>query len=101
LDKAGYRYRAVDPLTGFPWPEIPAVFRDLAAEAATDAGFAGFEPDTSLLSEYVPDARLSLYLDKDEHHPPHPVVSVSLGLDAREWRCGGVWRTVIVGLPSC
>ncbi len=81
-DKAGYRYSAVDPLTGRPWPELPAGFSELAARAAADAGFAAFEPDTCLLNEYEPGARLSLHQDKDERDPAHPVVSVSLGLPA-------------------
>ena len=65
-DKAGYRYSAVDPITGRPWPEMPAVFRNLAAQAAAAAGFAELEPDTCLLNEYEPGARLSLHQDKDE-----------------------------------
>jgi DNA oxidative demethylase len=81
-DEAGYRYRAVDPLTGRPWPEMPALFRDLAAQAAEAAGFPAFEPDTCLLNEYEPGARLSLHQDKDERDAAHPIVSVSLGLAA-------------------
>jgi DNA oxidative demethylase len=81
-DKAGYRYSAIDPVTGQPWPEMPAVFRNLAAQAAAAADFAELEPDTCLLNEYLPGARLSLHQDKDERDPAHPVVSVSLGLPA-------------------
>ena len=80
--KTGYHYSAVDPITGHPWPEMPAVFRSLAAQAAAAAGFAELEPDTCLLNEYLPGARLSLHQDKDERELAYPVVSVSLGLPA-------------------
>jgi alkylated DNA repair protein (DNA oxidative demethylase) len=58
------------------------LFRNLAAQAAAAAGFVELEPDTCLLNEYEPGARLSLHQDKDERDPAHPVVSVSLGLPA-------------------
>jgi alkylated DNA repair protein (DNA oxidative demethylase) len=65
-DKAGYHYGAVDPVTGRPWPGRPAMFRNLAAQAAAAAGFAELEPDTCLLNEHESGARLSLHPDKDE-----------------------------------
>src|ERR1700733_10932452 len=43
-DRRGYRYDAVDPLTGARWPAMPAVFEELATGAAERAGFAGFLP---------------------------------------------------------
>ena len=29
-DRQGYRYTDMDPLTGAPWPAMPAAFRELA-----------------------------------------------------------------------
>src|SRR4051794_23786716 len=31
-DRTGYRYDAIDPATGRPWPAMPRIFADLAAE---------------------------------------------------------------------
>src|SRR5690606_15892550 len=41
-DRRGYRYAAVDPLSGEKWPPMPAGFADLASRAAGAAGFDGF-----------------------------------------------------------
>src|SRR5688500_7817714 len=41
-DLSGYRYEAIDPLSGERWPGMPACFAALAAEAAAQAGFSGF-----------------------------------------------------------
>ena len=81
-DSRGYRYDAVDPLSGRPWPEMPAVFLELAAAAAQAGGFPGFTPDACLLNRYEPGARLTLHQDKDERDFSAPIVSVSLGLPA-------------------
>ena len=81
-DATGYRYDAVDPESGNPWPAMPDVFLKLATEAATNAGFDGFEPDACLINRYIPGARLSLHQDKDERDFGHPIVSVSLGIPA-------------------
>jgi len=81
-DARGYRYDAVDPLSGQAWPDMPASFRALAATAAAQAGFAGFAPDACLINRYVPGTRLSLHQDRDERDFTAPIVSVSLGLPA-------------------
>ncbi len=81
-DRAGYRYDAVDPETGKPWPGMPAGFVRLAAAAAAQAGFDGFAPDACLISQYEPGAKLSLHQDRDERNFGEPIVSVSLGLPA-------------------
>jgi len=81
-DRRGYRYDPIDPDTGRPWPALPASFRALAAAAATQAGFPGFEPDACLVNRYDPGARLSLHQDRDERDYRQPIVSVSLGLPA-------------------
>jgi alkylated DNA repair protein (DNA oxidative demethylase) len=81
-DQTGYRYDAIDPATGKPWPEMPPVFRELAGQAAAQAGFAGFRPEACLVNRYEPGARLSLHQDRDEKNYDAPIVSVSLGLPA-------------------
>jgi alkylated DNA repair protein (DNA oxidative demethylase) len=81
-DETGYRYDAIDPVSKLPWPAMPTVLRKLAADAASDAGFNGFEPEACLINRYVPGAKLSLHQDKDEQDFAAPIVSVSLGLPA-------------------
>ena len=81
-DRKGYRYEQVDPDNGRPWPLMPASFRQLAARAAAEAGFAPFDPDACLINCYAPGARLSLHQDRDERDFSQPIVSVSLGLPA-------------------
>ena len=73
---------AVDPMMGRQWPEMPALFRRLAAGAAAAGGFAGFEPDACLINRYEPGTKLSLHRDEDERDMTAPIVSVSLGLPA-------------------
>lgn len=91
-DRTGYRYDPRDPRSGAPWPAMPDVFRDLARDAAREAGFAGFLPDACLVNCYEPGTRLSLHQDKDEQNYAHPVVSVSLGLPAT-FQFGGLKRS--------
>jgi alkylated DNA repair protein (DNA oxidative demethylase) len=81
-DRTGYRYDAIDPESGQKWPAMPPVLRRLAADAADDAGFNGFEPEACLINRYVPGAKLSLHQDRDELDFDAPIVSVSLGLPA-------------------
>lgn len=81
-DRTGYRYDAIDPESKRPWPAIPPVLRNLAADAAGHAGFTGFAPEACLINRYVPGAKLSLHQDSDELDFAAPIVSVSLGLPA-------------------
>ena len=81
-DRTGYRYDSVDPNSGEKWPAMPAVLRELAAEAAAEGGFEGFAPDACLINRYAPSARMSLHQDKDEQDFGAPIVSVSLGIPA-------------------
>lgn len=81
-DRRGYRYEPVDPDSGKPWPPMPAAFLQLAAAAASRAGFAGFVPDACLVNRYGPGTRLSLHQDRDERDFGQPIVSVSLGIPA-------------------
>jgi len=81
-DRSGYRYDALDPESGKPWPAMPASFLDLAVAAAKEAGYPNFVPDACLINRYEPGARLSLHQDKNERNFANPIVSVSLGLPA-------------------
>ncbi|KZT15876.1 alpha-ketoglutarate-dependent dioxygenase AlkB [Acidovorax sp. GW101-3H11] len=81
-DRSGYRYGPIDPTTGLPWPPMPALFRQLARDAAEAAGYPGFAPDACLINRYAPGTRLSLHQDRDEGNYDHPIVSVSLGIPA-------------------
>ena len=81
-DRHGYRYDAVDPESGRPWPPMPAVLAELAADAAQAAGYPAFEPDACLINRYLPGTRLSLHQDRDEQDLRVPIVSVSLGVPA-------------------
>ncbi len=81
-DRSGYRYDAIDPLTGNAWPEMPREIRELALGAATLAGFPAFVPDACLVNRYSPGSRLTAHRDADEQDYAQPIVSVSLGLPA-------------------
>lgn len=81
-DRTGYRYDAIDPQTGLPWPEMPRAFVELAASAAAEASFPNYAPDACLVNCYLPGCKLSLHQDKDERDYSQPIVSVSLGIPA-------------------
>jgi len=81
-DRKGYRYSPTDPLSGKPWPAMPDSFRTLSAEAAAEAGYRDFQPDSCLINRYEPGTKLSLHQDQDEKDYSQPIVSVSLGLPA-------------------
>jgi alkylated DNA repair protein (DNA oxidative demethylase) len=91
-DRAGYRYSAVDPATGRPWPSLPPEFATLAREAAAAAGFAAFAPDACLVNRYRPGAGMTAHQDRDERDFGAPIVSVSLGLPARFFWQEGTMR---------
>ncbi len=81
-DRTGYRYVARDPGTSAPWPSMPAAFLALAARAASEAGFADYDPDACLINRYEAGSKLSLHQDRDEKDAWAPIVSVSLGVPA-------------------
>jgi alkylated DNA repair protein (DNA oxidative demethylase) len=91
-DRTGYRYDAIDPLSGRPWPVMPASFLELASQSASEAGFASFQPDACLINRYEPGTRLSLHQDRNEVDFEAPIVSVSLGLPA-VFQFGGAQRS--------
>jgi DNA oxidative demethylase len=81
-DRRGYRYEALDPQSGLPWPVMPSMFSELARRAAETAGYPDFTPDACLMNCYDPGAQLTLHQDRDECDFTQPIVSVSLGLPA-------------------
>ncbi|MES2039391.1 MAG: DNA oxidative demethylase AlkB [Pseudomonadota bacterium] len=91
-DSDGYRYSAYDPENGEHWPVMPDIFYSLAVQAAHEAGFPGFKPDSCLINQYQPGSRLSLHQDKDEKKFGAPIVSFSLGIPAT-FLFGGMQRT--------
>ncbi len=78
----GYGYLAYDPVTGQPWPAIPPVILQLAANAAAQAGYSDFVPDSCLINIYQAGSKMGLHQDKDEQDFSQPIVSVSLGIPA-------------------
>ena len=86
-DRNGYRYQTSHPVTGAPWPAIPASLLDIWRR------FGGRKdaPDACLVNLYREGARMSLHQDRDERDFSAPVVSVSLG-DTALFRLGGVER---------
>ncbi|MGZ3304425.1 MAG: DNA oxidative demethylase AlkB [Asticcacaulis sp.] len=93
-DAKGYRYTGDDPVSGDPWPSMPAAIHDIAVEAAQRAGYA-FAPDACLINRYEPGARMGLHSDADEPDDNAPIVSISLGLPA-VFLFGGLMRTAPV-----
>ena len=86
-DRTGYRYTAAHPVTGLPWPQMPApvigAWRDLADHPNP--------PEACLVNYYAADARMGLHQDRDEEDFTAPVVSLSLG-DTCMFRYGGTER---------
>lgn len=87
-DKAGgYRYQPTHPVSGEPWPPIPALLLDIWREVA---GYP-HPPEACLVNFYADWARMGLHQDRDERDFAAPVVSISLGDDCL-FRVGGVRR---------
>ena len=91
-DRKGYRYISHDPLANKPWPAMPASFKQLAQQAALEAGFNNFTPDACLINQYKISARMTLHQDKNELDFSQPIISVSLGLPAT-FQFGGFERS--------
>lgn len=97
-DEAGYRYQPLHPLTGEPWPPMPAVL------SRAWQALAGYEhpPEACLVNFYEGTARMGLHQDRDEQDFEAPVLSLSLG-DTAVFRIGGTQRggkTVSLKLAS-
>jgi alkylated DNA repair protein (DNA oxidative demethylase) len=86
-DRDGYRYQPRHPITGRPWPPIPATLTALWAELCDPE----VPPDCCLVNRYDADARMGLHRDADEADFRFPVLSVSLG-DTALFRLGGTRR---------
>jgi alkylated DNA repair protein (DNA oxidative demethylase) len=86
-DIKGYRYQHHHPLTGQPWPPMPAALLDLWQDVS---GYAR-PPEACLINHYAPGTRMGLHQDRDEQDGEAPVVSVSLG-DIGLFRFGNVTR---------
>lgn len=65
----GYRYARQDPQTGRDWPEMPAVLREIGQQAAREAGYSEFHPDSCMINRYAPGSKMSLH--QDRHEPLH------------------------------
>jgi alkylated DNA repair protein (DNA oxidative demethylase) len=85
--EGGYRYQAMHPETGKPWPPIPRMLLDLWNEVG---GYAA-PPEACLVNYYAGFAKMGLHQDKDEEDFSAPVLSVSLG-DTGIFRVGGTSR---------
>jgi alkylated DNA repair protein (DNA oxidative demethylase) len=86
-DAAGYRYEPTHPLTGKPWPPIPARLTALWAELCDPTT----PPDCCLVNVYDAASKMGLHRDFDEADFRFPVLSVSLG-DTALFRLGGLRR---------
>jgi len=86
-DRRGYRYEPRHPETGAPWPPIPEAVLTIWREVTG----LDRDPDCCLINYYAEGARMGLHQDRDEADFAFPVVSVSLGDDAR-FRIGGTRR---------
>jgi DNA oxidative demethylase len=86
-DAQGYRYQGAHPVTGAPWPPIPAILMQAWRE------LSGYPrpPQACLVNFYGPGARMGLHQDRDEQDFDAPVVSLSLG-DTCLFRIGGTTR---------
>ena len=84
-DRRCYRYEAVHPETGQPWPPIPASV--LAVWRAVSG--VGVDPDSCLVNLYRDGAKMGMHQDRDEGDFDFPVVSISLG-DEALFRVGSV-----------
>jgi len=86
-DAGGYRYQDRHPETGEPWPAMPeilsAIWRELLPEAPA--------PEACLVNYYAEGAKMGLHQDRDERAFDVPVLSLSLGDEAR-FRIGGANR---------
>ncbi|MEM7545712.1 MAG: alpha-ketoglutarate-dependent dioxygenase AlkB [Pseudomonadota bacterium] len=86
-DRKGYRYEP-RAASGAPWPPIPPVALTVWRSVS---GWAD-GPDCCLINFYREGAKMGLHQDKDEGDFAAPVVSISLGDDAR-FRIGGTLRS--------
>ena len=61
--ESGYRYQPTHPVTGAPWPDMPAALLDAWRRLA---GFTA-APEACLVNFYAAGARMGLHVDADEN----------------------------------
>ncbi len=84
----GYRYEAVHPKNGKPWPVMPEILLKLWDEVSAYPA----PPEACLINWYHKEkTSMGMHVDLDEHELRAPVVSVSLG-DPAMFRIGGPKR---------
>ncbi len=86
-DERGYRYQAMHPETGAPWPPLP----DQLVQTWNALARHPHPAEACLINYYGADARMGLHQDRDEEALDAPVVSLSLG-DTCVFRVGGTER---------
>ncbi len=91
-DRRGYRYEPDHPITGRPWPPIPASVLECASSLTRECGLGDYEPDACLVNAYEATGKLSLHRDYDEADFKWPIISFSFGNDA-EFLLGGTKRS--------
>ncbi|NKB42966.1 MAG: alpha-ketoglutarate-dependent dioxygenase AlkB [Alphaproteobacteria bacterium] len=91
-DARGYRYTAVDPRSGIPWPRIPKSFNEALKAVLSETDEAGFKPDACLINHYTANAKMGLHQDKDEANFSQPIITISLGA-AADFLIGGFARS--------
>jgi alkylated DNA repair protein (DNA oxidative demethylase) len=84
----GYRYQTTHPVTGRPWPAMPA----LLLQVWNDLSGYDAPPEACLVNYYAGEARLGSHVDADEENTLAPVLSVSLG-DTGIFHVGGLKRS--------
>lgn len=86
-DKSGYRYQSNHPVTGKPWPAMPQMLLELWFELTAYPK----PPEACLINYYDAEAKMGLHVDRDEEDFEAPILSISLGDEAR-FRLGGPER---------
>ena len=81
----GYRYQATHPETGKPWPAMPNQLLEVWRR------FSGcsYDPEACLINVYAGTAKMGSHQDRDEADFAAPVLSISLGDDAK-FHVGGL-----------
>lgn len=83
----GYRYQAMHPVTGAPWPPIPQRLIEIWDAVSNHPA----PPEACLVNFYTDAAKMGLHQDRDEADLTAPVVSISLG-DSCLFRVGEATR---------
>ena len=83
----GYRYQATHPVTGQPWPAMPAPLLEIWSAVSDYPA----PPQACLVNLYRDGAKMGLHVDASEEARDAPVVSISLG-DTAIFRLGGAVR---------